>query len=57
MLRKYLDNEEMYSIISDAPTKQRMNYELFKLDPTEKEIQHDMLMMKKDYFNPIDPFY
>ena len=38
MLHKYLDNEEMHSIVSDAPNKHRLNYELFKLDPVEKDI-------------------
>ena len=57
MLHKYLDRDEMHSIVSDAPSKHKLNYELFKLDPEEKDIQHQMISMKKDYFNPTDPFY
>ena len=38
MLDKYLDKQEMHSIINDAPNKYRLNYELFQLDPQEKII-------------------
>ena len=38
MLDKYLDKEEMKHIVSDAPHKYKLNYELFKLDPSERGI-------------------
>ena len=38
MLDKYLDQEEMHSIVNDAPAKYRVNYELFKLAPEEQRI-------------------
>jgi hypothetical protein len=38
LLDKYLDQEEMDALIKEAPPKFKLNYNLFKLDPIEKEI-------------------
>ena len=53
---KYLDQEEMDSLIKEAPPKFKLNYNLFKLDPIEKEIMREYRNQKRNFTNPDDPF-
>ena len=38
LLEKYLNPKEMEALINEASPKFKFNYNLFKLDPLEKEI-------------------
>jgi hypothetical protein len=42
MLNKYLDIEEMQDLVKEAPPKFKLNYNLFRLDPEEKDIMRQM---------------
>jgi hypothetical protein len=47
----------MEALIKDAPPKFKYNYHLFKLDPIEKEIMKDLKTKKRNFLNPVDPFF
>lgn len=57
LLDKYLDNEEMQDLVKEAPPKFKLNYNLFRLDPEEKEIMRHMQNKKRNFFNPADPYF
>ena len=47
----------MDHLVKEAPTKFKLNYNLFKLDPTELEITEELRNRKRNFFNPEDPFF
>jgi hypothetical protein len=47
----------MEALIKDAPPKFKYNYHLFKLDPIEKEIMKELKTKKRNFLNPVDPFF
>jgi hypothetical protein len=47
----------MDSLIKEASPKFKFNYNLFKLDPIEKEIIKTLKNQKRNFLNPNDPFY
>ena len=57
LLEKYLDEQEMEALIKDAPPKFKYNYHLFKLDPIEKEIMKELKTKKRNFLNPVDPYF
>ena len=57
LLDKYLDQTEMDSLVKEAPAKFKLNYNLFKLDPEEKEIIRNLQNKKRNFFNSEDPFF
>ena len=57
MLDKYLDEDEMESLIKDAAPKFRGNYSLFSLDPDERDIIRKIKNHKRNLLNPEDPFF
>lgn len=57
MMDKYLDQEEMEELIKEAPPKFKLNYNLFRLDPQEKEILRMVQNKKRNLFNKDDPFF
>lgn len=57
LLDKYLDQEEMHDLVREAPPKFKLNYNLFSLDPEEKQIMTEMQNKKRNFYNPIDPFF
>ena len=57
LLDKYLDDEEMQDLVREAPPKFKLNYNLFRLDPEEKQIMRDMQNKKRNFYNPKDPFF
>ena len=46
----------MDALIKEAPPKFKLNYNLFKLDPIEKEIMRAIKNQKRNFTNPDDPF-
>lgn len=57
LLDKYLDQSEMDSLVKEAPAKFKLNYNLFKLDPQEKEIIRALQNKKRNFFNTDDPYF
>ena len=43
--------------MKEAPAKFKLNYNLFKLDPEEKEIIRNLQNKKRNFFNAEDPFF
>ena len=56
-MEKYLDKEEFDSLIKDADPKYQRNYNLFKLDPREKEKKDRDKLLRRNFCNPDDPQY
>ena len=46
----------MNNLIREAPPKFKLNYNLFKLDPIEKEMMRALKNQKRNFTNPQDPF-
>lgn len=57
LLDKYLDQREMDAIMKEAPEKYQVNYDLFSLDPEEKTIIENIHNKKRNFLNPVDPFF
>jgi hypothetical protein len=57
LLDKYLDNSEMDSLVKEVPPKFKLNYNLFRLDPQEKNIMRSMQNKKRNFYNPEDPYF
>lgn len=55
-MEKYLDGEEMNSLVEHADPKMRRNYQLFQLDPNEKILKDQHKVTKRNFKNPEDPF-
>lgn len=47
----------MEALIKEAQPKFKNNYQLFKLDPIEKDIMKQMKTKKRNFLNPNDPFF
>jgi hypothetical protein len=48
----------MDQLVKEAPAKFKLNYNLFKLDPREKEIMKSIQNKKvRNFFNFKDPYY
>jgi|APCry1669190731_1035312.scaffolds.fasta_scaffold26679_1 hypothetical protein len=47
----------MDELIKEASPKFKFNYNLFKLDPIEKEIIKTLKNQKRNFLNPNDPYY
>ena len=56
-LSKYTDPREMMKLKKEAQPKFRVNYDLFSLDPDEKDIILDIKYRKRSLVNPNDPFF
>jgi hypothetical protein len=57
LLDKYLDTQEMDTLVKEAPNKFKLNYNLFRLDPQEKDIMRSMQNKKRNFYNPEDPYF
>lgn len=57
MLDKYLDPVEMDGLVREAAPRLKVNYNLFGLDPLEKEIMKTIQSRKRNFLNPEDPFF
>lgn len=47
----------MDSLVKEAPNKFKLNYNLFRLDPQEKDIMRSMQNKKRNFYNPGDPYF
>ena len=57
LLDKYLNPVEMESLVKEAAPRLKVNYNLFGLDPQEKEIMKTIQSRKRNFLNPEDPFF
>lgn len=57
LLDKYLDPVEMDGLVREAAPRLKVNYNLFGLDPQEKEIMKTIQSRKRNFLNPDDPFF
>lgn len=56
-LERYIDKRAMESLKKEAAPRYQINYDLFSLDPDEKQIIHDMKHRNRNFMNPDDPYY
>lgn len=47
----------MKDLVQDVNPKYKLNYNLFKLDPAEKDAMSRAKKRRRNFFNPGDPFF
>ena len=55
LLEKYLDKDEFKVLMKEVDPKNHRNYNLFTLDPREKEQRDANKLLRRNFTNPDDP--